>query len=147
VKAPSHRDASRRSDAVSWRPEYSVNIAELDSQHKHLFCIIRNLDNAIAAGRGDEVTEAVLDNVVNYTMHHFATEEDLMQQHGFPGTAAHRIAHNSLTLEISRLQKEYAAGETDAAECFLRFLRQWLEEHTLKRDKEYVQFLGADGVV
>ncbi len=135
------------SEPVFWRPEYSVNIAELDSQHQYLFYLIRNLELAIAAGRGDEITEAALDNVVNYTMHHFATEEGLMQRHGFPGTAAHRIAHNSLTLEVSRLQKELAAGKEGAAESLLRFLHQWLEEHLLTRDREYVEFLGARGVV
>jgi hemerythrin len=70
-----------------------------------------------------------------------------MQQHGFPGTAAHRIEHNTLTMKIARLQKEHAAGKPDAAERFLGFLEEWLEEHMLKRDKEYVQFLCSRGVV
>jgi hemerythrin len=135
------------SDTLSWRPEYSVNIAELDCQHQNLFRIVQNLRQAIAAGRGHEVTESVLNTVVNYTMHHFATEENLMQQHGFPGAAAHRIEHNRLTMKISRLQTEHAAGKPDAAECFLHFLQEWLEEHMLKRDKEYVQFLCSRGVV
>ncbi|MGB8011821.1 MAG: bacteriohemerythrin [Terriglobales bacterium] len=135
------------SETVSWRPEYSVKIAEFDRQHQNLFRIIESLHEAIAAGRGHEVTEAVLANVVNYTIHHFAAEENLMEQHGFPGTSAHRIEHNTLTLEIARLQKEHAAGKPRVAERFLRFLLQWLEEHILKTDKEYVEFLCARGVV
>jgi hemerythrin len=134
------------SESPSWRPEYSVNIAELDCQHQNLLRIIQNLHYAIAAGHGQEVIEAVLASVVNYTIYHFATEENLMQQYGFPGTAAHRIEHNALTLQISCIQREHSAGKPDAAECFLRFLQQWLEEHMLKRDKEYVQFLRCKGV-
>ena len=135
------------SEPVFWRPEHSVNIAELDRQHQNLFRIIQNLHQAIAAGRGQEVTAAVLANVVNYTIHHFAAEENLMHQHGFPGIAAHRIEHNTLTLKISRFQKEYAEGKADAAECLLRFLQQWMEEHILKTDKQYVQFFSSRGVV
>jgi hemerythrin len=135
------------SEIVSWRPEYSVNIAELDSQHQNLFRIIQNLHDAIAAGRGHEVTQATLEKVVTYTIHHFATEENLMQQCGFPGTAAHRIEHNTLTVKISQLQREHESGSPDAAEGFLRILRQWLEEHILKTDQEYVQFLNSKGIV
>ncbi len=134
------------SDTVSWRAEYSVNIAELDSQHQNLFRIIQNLHQSIAAGRGQEVTEGVLAQVVNYTMHHFSTEENLMQEHGFPGLAAHRLEHNTLTVEISRFQEEHAEGKPGAAERLLRFLLEWLEEHTLKTDKEYVQFFDSKGV-
>jgi len=69
-----------------------------------------------------------------------------MQPHDFLGTVAHRIKHNNLTLKISQ-QKEHAAGKPGTAESFLRFLQQWLEEHMLKTDKEYVQFLCSKGVV
>jgi hemerythrin-like metal-binding protein len=135
------------SETAGWVREYSVNIAELDRQHQNLFRIVRHLRDAIASGHGEEVTEAVLTEVVHYTIHHFATEEGLMQQYGFPGTASHRIEHNTLTLELCRLQKEQAAGKPDAAECLLRFLQQWLKEHLLKTDKGYVAFLCSKGVV
>jgi hemerythrin len=131
------------SDTVSWRPECSVNIAELDSQHQNLFRIIQNLHQSITAGRGQEVTEGALAQVVTYTMHHFSTEESLMQEHGFPGLAAHRLEHNNLTLKISRLQEEHAEGKSGAAERLLRFLLHWLEEHTLKTDQEYVEFFDS----
>jgi hemerythrin len=131
---------------TGWRPEYSLNITELDRQHQTLFRLVQNLSDAIAAGRGQKVTEQFLDNVVNYTIEHFATEENLMEQHGFPAINSHRIEHNTLTLKISQLQKDHAAGKPNAAECFLQFLQQWLVEHTLKTDKEYVAFLRSKGV-
>jgi hemerythrin len=84
---------------------------------------------------------------VNYTIYHFSTEENLMQQHGFPGTAAHRLEHNNLTVKISPLQKEHAVGKPGTAESFVRVPQQWLEEHMLKTDKDYVQFLCSKGVV
>ncbi len=45
------------SETVSWRPEYSVKIAEFDRQHQNLFRIIESLQSD-AAGRGHEVTKA-----------------------------------------------------------------------------------------
>lgn len=134
------------SEPSSWEPQHSVNIAEIDSQHQKLIRIIQNLHRAVTAGRGREVIESAMDQVVNYTIHHFATEEELMQQHGFPGIAAHRIEHNDLTLKIVGFQEEHAVGKPDAAEKLLTFLQRWLEEHTLKRDKEYALFLNAKGL-
>jgi len=134
------------SEAFSWRPEYGINIAEIDRQHQNLFRIVQNLQLAISAGRGHEVIEAALTEVVNYTIHHFATEEELMQRHGFPGITEHRVEHNALTLEIFRVQGQHAAGEAQAAEEFLKFLKKWLQEHTLKADKHYAEFLNAAGV-
>jgi len=130
----------------SWSPEHSVKIAELDAQHQRLFRIVQDLEGAIAAGRGQQAIEAIIDRAVNYTIDHFSTEEGLMEQYGYPGLAAHRIEHNKLTLEISNLQKEHSAESPDAAERFLKFLRKWFDEHILKSDQEYAPFLGSKGL-
>lgn len=42
-------------EPLSWEPEHSVNIAEIDSQHQKLIRIIQNLHRAITAARGQEV--------------------------------------------------------------------------------------------
>lgn len=134
------------SEPLSWQPEPAATMAEIDRQHQNLVRIIQNLHRAIAAGRGQEVIESALAQVVNYTIYHFATEEDLMQQHGFPGIVAHRIAHNDLTLKIFGFQEEHAVGKPEAAEGLLNFLQQWLEEHTWKKDNEFALFLNAKGI-
>ncbi len=124
----------------------NINLAEVERQHQNLIRIVQNLCGAVDAKRGQEVIGKVLAEVVTYTIYHFATEEGLMQQHEFPGFAAHRIEHNDLTLRILGFQGEHEAGRPDAAEGLLKLLQDWLEEHTLKRDKEYVHFLSAKGI-
>ena len=131
------------SEAPSWKPEYSVRIAELDRQHQRMFRIVQELQRSIMAGNGQAVVEAAMERVVNYTIEHFATEENFMDECGFPGTAAHRVEHNVLTMEISKLQKEHEAGKTDAVAKLLDFLQRWQVEHILKRDMEYAKFFAA----
>lgn len=63
--------------------------------------------------RGEEVTEQVLNNVVIYTIQHFATEERLMQERRTPGTTAHMIEHNTLdtkTISASKGTRRRYAG-------------------------------------
>jgi len=134
-------------EVLSWKPEYSVHIAELDRQHQRLFRIIQELHRSITAGNGHSVIETAIARVVNYTIEHFATEENLMDECGYPGTAAHRLEHNVLTLEIGKLQKEHEAGDANAAAKLLDFLQQWQVAHILKTDMEYAAFMSAKAKV
>ncbi|HTR23900.1 MAG TPA: bacteriohemerythrin [Terriglobales bacterium] len=131
------------SDTLLWKPEYSVRIAEIDRQHQKLFRMTQELRRSIAAGHEDRVIETMIGRLVNYTIEHFATEESLMEEHRFPGAAAHRLEHNLLTMEINRLQEECETRKTDAAVKLLDFLQQWQEHHILKTDMEYAEFLSA----
>ena len=122
------------------QPEPVASLAEIDRQHQNLIRIIQNLRCDIDARRGQQVIGTVLAELVTYMIYHFAAEEDLMQHHGFPGIAEHRIEHNHLTLKICGFQEEHEARKPEAAEKLLKYLQHWLEEHTLERDKDYVQF-------
>ncbi|HVM92826.1 MAG TPA: bacteriohemerythrin [Terriglobales bacterium] len=134
------------SEVLTWKPEFSVHIAELDRQHQRLFRIIQELHRSIVAGHGHALIESAIARVVSYTIEHFATEENFMDEHGFPGSAAHRLEHNVLTLEIDKLQKEYEAGNADAAMKLLDFLQRWQVEHILRADMQYGEFGAAQTV-
>jgi len=131
--------------ANSWNPDYSVGVNELDLQHQSLFRLVQELQNAIANGHGPTAVGTALNKAVNYTIHHFATEEDLMQQHRFPGAAAHRIEHNVLTLQLAELQQEWQSGDSNAPEKCLLILREWLDQHVLESDRQYMPFLSPKG--
>jgi hemerythrin len=133
--------------AAAWTDRYSVNIAELDEQHQRLFRLIDELNRALAAGRGEIAVDDILRKLVEYTIVHFATEEQLMDQHGYPGFSAHRFEHNVLTEKITSLQIEHRAGKPGVAAALALFLQRWLEEHILKTDRQYSQFLNAKGVL
>jgi len=131
---------------TAWKPEYSVNVPELDQQHQWLFQIVQDLERAIAGGHGQAEVERILSNLVQYTMYHFATEEELLQKHGFPGVNEHRIEHNQMTMKISRLQDQHRDGKADAAETLLVFLQSWLKQHILESDKQYSEFFRSRAV-
>jgi hemerythrin len=133
------------SPRIFWQTGNKVNLVEIDRQHQNLIRIVRDLDTAVSARRGDQIIGAILAELVTYTLYHFAAEEDLMQQNGFPGFSAHRIEHHALTLKICGFQEAHEGGKTWVAEELLKYMHEWLEEHMLKRDKEYVQFLNAKG--
>ena len=131
---------------LTWNQRYSVNIAEFDHQHRRLFRTVTELDHALRTGRADSIIGQVLESLIRHTISHFAAEEALMQQHGFPGLAAHRYDHQLLAQKLTKFNLSYKAGRPDIPSALLVFLQAWWHDHILKTDNEYSQFLNARGV-
>lgn len=131
---------------LRWQQSCQVNIAELDQQHERLFGTVADLEDAVRAGRGDTVAGKLIASIIQHTISHFAAEELLMQQHGFPGLAEHRIEHQVLAQKLAKFNLSNLAGKPDIPRTFLDFLQTSWMDHILKSDKEYSEFLNARGV-
>jgi hemerythrin-like metal-binding protein len=129
-----------------WAEADSVNIALLDQQHQALFATVDELNRALAAGKGNELLIPILQKLVDYALHHFATEESLMEEHDFPGFSTHRARHEMFRQEVAVFLKDYKAGSLGIPVELTFFLQSWLKEHVQRIDQEYSQFLNARGV-
>lgn len=137
---------SRTTNHYRWDDNYSVKIKDLDDQHKRLFAMIAELDSALQARHADSIIGELLENVIQYTISHFACEEELMQEHGFPGLAHHRDQHDALAQKLAKFNLSNMAGRSDIPLAFLTFLQAWWREHVLVVDQAYSDFLNARGV-
>ena len=131
---------------IEWDQRYSVEIAEIDRQHRKLFDLLNELYAAMQEGQADQVVGKVLDRVVDYTVQHFAHEERLFTQYGYPGAAAHRAEHAELTAQAKALAERLKSGTGDVSVSTLKFLCDWLSKHILGSDKRYAGFLAQQGV-
>ena len=61
----------------TWNASYSVNVKRFDADHQQLFSILNELHDAMKAGRGKEVLEGTLTELLRYTERHFTAEEAL----------------------------------------------------------------------
>lgn len=140
-------DRSAMEQALWWDQSFSVHVAELDHQHQRLFRTVAELNQAVRTGCAESVIGEILQKVIEYTISHFAAEESLLQQHGYPGLDAHRREHQTLAQQLTKFNLSYIAGKPDIPSSLLVFLQQWLRHHVLKTDKEYSAFLNARGVL
>ena len=129
-----------------WTEKYSVNIAALDNQHKRLFAIINELNQALANGEGKAATDSVLRKLVDYAKAHFVAEEELLAEHKFPEAASHRVEHDKFTQSMAKFRADHRAGKPGVPVSLILFLQDWLKEHILVSDKAYTSFLNARGV-
>jgi len=126
---------------IIWKDTYSVQIDELDNQHKRLIGLINQLYDAMLAGKGKSVNAPILDELVEYAQTHFISEELLMKKCQYPGLATHKEAHEQLTQKVEDFHTSYNAGKSSISIELMNFLNNWLTDHILTMDKKYVPYL------
>ncbi len=131
---------------ITWSSEFSVGVQSIDDQHTILFEALNELHAAIQRGKAQAVTGTLLRNLLAFTREHFSAEEGMMASTHFSGLEAHREKHRDLT----RMVEDYAAlnqrGQVNLNFHQLNFLRNWLTNHILKTDREYVPWFKEHGV-
>ena len=132
--------------AFQWNETYSVKVDAMDAQHQQLFGIIRELFTAMRSGHGKAVAGEVLERLIDYTGNHFAAEEQLMEKHGYPQLAAHRVEHRNLENKVRAFKKEFDAGSIAITLELMTFLQNWLTNHVQTVDQQYGVYLNSRGV-
>jgi len=131
---------------INWNDTYSIGVLKIDNQHKRLVQIINELSDAMGAGKGKDVLGKVLNELVLYVNTHFKSEEELMLQHGYEEYETHRYEHEKLTDEVKRFLEDLQTGKALLTGQIMNFLRNWLMDHIVVKDKKLGKFLNSKGV-
>lgn len=132
-----------RGESGMWSDDLTVGIEEIDSQHRSLFLQLETLLDACVAGREREEVVSMLDFLDRYVAIHFATEEGLQREHGYPGYDSHRAEHAVFLYRLQCFREELAAA-APSRDFVLRVnqtLIDWLKSHILGVDKDAGKFL------
>ena len=128
---------------MEWKDEFSVGVTAMDIQHKQLVAMVNQLYEAMRMSKGDAVIGTILPSLVLYTKSHFAAEEKLMKDTGFPGLAAHQVLHQQLTRQAGELLEKLKAGKMVATVSLATFLKDWLVNHIQGQDKQYGKHIAS----
>ena len=131
---------------ITWKDEYSVNVNEIDNQHKKIVELINNLHDNMMVGKAKEIMSETLSELVDYTLYHFETEEKYFDQYNYPESELHKKLHNELVEQVGALQKRFESGERVLTIDVMNILRDWLNDHILGSDKEFGPYLNSKGV-
>jgi hemerythrin-like metal-binding protein len=129
-----------------WDSTYSVKVKRFDDDHQQLFNILNELHDGMMARRGQEVLQNVLNELLQYTEKHFASEEAVMKAAGYPQLQAQIDQHRKFTDKIKEASAKYKAGGLGMTMEMLDLLTDWLKKHIRGVDKQYSDFLNARGV-
>ncbi|HEY3324528.1 MAG TPA: bacteriohemerythrin [Planctomycetota bacterium] len=131
---------------ITWDESLSVGVAELDNQHKKLIDIINTLHDAMAKGQGGVVLNKTFSALVQYTRQHFTTEERYFERFKYPASTSHRAEHEDLTVQVLDLKERFESGRTMLSIQTMNFLKDWLQNHIRKSDKQYGPFFNECGL-
>lgn len=125
-------------ELIEWSNDLSVNIQEIDEQHKILVALLNKLYASIITSDDQTVIHEVLTELTQYTIIHFAVEESLMRIFHYPDYKEHKQQHAELTQQVIDLKNKVTSGKTQISMETLDFLRQWLTRHIMGEDRKYV---------
>lgn len=128
---------------IEWHEKFSVGIDEIDAQHKKWFGIINELHESLIKSKGIKNLEKIVEEMEEYTRYHFSEEEKMLEKEGYEYLDRHRQIHFSFKQEIRRLKGDIFSGEMVLRTQVMSVLKNWLEDHILKEDKKYGEFICA----
>lgn len=122
---------------IKWADIYTVGIEQIDEEHKTLIDMI---NRAFDSNKDKAETIAQLtEDMKEYAIMHFATENKFMADYGFPEEASHAAMHADFL--------SHSDGENPLEPIqLIKFLADWLNSHILESDKALGEFLQSKGV-
>lgn len=125
-----------------WDKTLSVEVPEIDDDHRKLVDLFNLLNRAVANEESRDYTEALLDELISCTIWHFKHEERLMLKYGYQGLEEHRLEHAELVDSAKSLQQKFLSGGSPTSSEDIEFLEHWLTGHIYGADMELGAFLA-----
>jgi len=124
-----------------WRPDLSTGIPEVDGQHRELLAQIAALGHAARTGDVAHAAD-VLAYLERYAAEHFATEERIMRDLGYPQLEPHRALHEAFSAQMAARKEAHGRERSPVALLvdLARWMEAWLSEHVLGADAELARF-------
>ena len=135
---------------IDWNDDLSLEIDEIDAQHKELLAMINRLHSATVSGdwsRQIVTLTDILMGLIDYLQYHFATEEKYMILHEYPGYEAHHKEHSQFVAEVTSFSEAFKNGTKGLSEEILSFLKEWYIRHITLSDVRFGVFLNSKGFV
>lgn len=126
------------SNPFEFTSKYITGIEFVDEEHKKLFDIIKEandvINNDFLYDKYDQIVY-LLDQLLEYTKHHFSHEEEYMQSINYEGIEMQKKAHKLFIEKIENINlDEVDENQDEYLSEILDFLLNWLGNHILKVD-------------
>jgi hemerythrin-like metal-binding protein len=127
------------SDFVKWSDKYKTGNVVVDYQHQRMFHLLNTLEEV---SQGQELVpdflNVIFEEVTQYTVYHFKTEEELMEKVNYSGIEEHKLLHKSFIdkLELLKLEAQKGTPYINLALCV--FLKEWWIGHIAAEDQKIV---------
>ncbi len=127
---------------IEWKQEYSIGNPAIDQEHESLIAQINQIYEQLSQPSDASNIEAMLADLQDDISTHFALEELLMQEAGFPEYEAHKLDHERLLDQIHDLMFQFAEDAESGREMLVNRLSDWFSHHFRGFDARLHEQLG-----
>ena len=137
-------------DIFPWNDHFNTGISIIDEQHHKLVSILNRLAIDVAFDTDMLELNAVFDELVEYTVYHFQTEEEIWHKY-LPDDSLninHKAVHQQFITAVLEFKTEREGKENaELTKEVLLYLAKWLASHILESDRylAYVVLAVQDG--
>ena len=123
-------------ETTNWNDSYLLGIPMIDNQHKNFFVILDNLETLNQKQEKSEM-HSLINELQNYVIYHFKTEEDLMVKSQSPNIDLHVMEHELFRKKVEEFHHSYYNNNAELLNEMISFMRKWLLIHISGTDAEY----------
>ncbi|WP_368161841.1 bacteriohemerythrin [Aeromonas sp. R5-3] len=138
--------ATQDQELLHWNEAFMVQVPSMDNQHLGLFEAMNRLYQAVIDKSPAQLRKQRLDELLKLATRHFADEEQVMEQAGYPELRRHKEEHARLLAELDTLMQRNGTDDEEFNMELLVFLKNWLLNHISKVDKQYSGTLRQAGI-
>jgi len=132
---------------LQWNDGLSVRIPEIDAEHQNFILLVNKLNEAIVGRMDVEDIKYRMQSILIDAAKHFAHEEELFKQWGYPDAEEHAKKHAEVTLALGEIMGHFEHGGLDYEwiDAGLK-VKEALIGHMLDEDMKYRDFCIAAGI-
>lgn len=121
-----------------WSKEIETGNRIIDREHAQLLKRLNDFLAACRGGNGRDEIISTLQFLKQYTVSHFAHEEELQIASGYPDYIRHRRLHNDFVKRVLEIEKKFIEeGDSIHLVCEINLeIGTWVMQHIKNEDKK-----------
>ncbi len=122
-------------EQIIWTEKLKTGIVQIDDQHQSIIILINKLIEIEFNHILEKIeTDAILTELIEYSINHFKEEERLMQEIEYPLLEEHQGEHYIFKYKIAMFCKSASDSNKTITQEMLLFLKNWFINHITNSD-------------
>ncbi len=134
---------SEQAYTLKWIRDFEIGVEQIDDEHREIIYNFNKLYSLMKAGKGHDYYVELLFFLKSYIVTHFAHEEKIQKDNGYPEYEQHRNLHMQFSSEVMTMEKCHVGDSATNIELIHMslYIRDWLYHHILVEDVKVGEFI------
>jgi len=123
---------------IIWNKEYSIDVLEIDLQHKELMNLVNNsISHCLGSAKSEKkYFDKIVNESIKFLEKHFSTEEQIFDRTGYDKKEEHKKEHETIFNKMTAISNDLKDDKKEMdLFTLITNLKEWLLSHILAYDK------------